>query len=138
MPSTEAYVPCLHDPQVIRTAIIKPQRLASQESDRLEISGRELIGDDRYFTSANEVGLQLYKLWPGKNRFYHGGAIMLGPREDLGFNICLWMFVLVPASMYFLGVAPWLWRDDDRGYGVFVVAEDTLLWVEDGSCLVRS
>lgn len=40
--------------------------------------------------------------------------------------------------MYFLGVAPWLWRDDDRGYGVFVVAEDTLLWVEDGSCLVRS
>ncbi|KAF4683930.1 hypothetical protein FOZ60_008401 [Perkinsus olseni] len=105
MPSTDGYVACLQDPQVTRTTVIKPTRQVSQESELLEASGRELVGDDRLRVGEgllSTVGVQLYKLWPGKNRFYFGGGIMLGPRDDLGFNICLWTFVLVLLNLVLL------------------------------------
>ncbi|KAF4743266.1 hypothetical protein FOZ62_005606 [Perkinsus olseni] len=132
MPSTDGYVACLQDPQVTRTTTIKPAWQASQDSELLEASGRELVGDDRLRVGEgllSTVGVQLYKLWPGKNRFYFGGGIMLGPRDDLGFNICLWTFVLIPASVYFFAVAPSLWEDDDRGYGDFVVLLNLVLLI---------
>ncbi|KAF4652608.1 hypothetical protein FOZ61_009569 [Perkinsus olseni] len=105
MPSTDGYVACLQDPQVTRTTTIKPAWQASQDSELLEASGRELVGDDRQRVGeglVSTVGVQLYKLWPGKNRFYFGGGIMLGPRDDVGFNICLWTFVLVLLNLVLL------------------------------------
>ncbi|KAF4669884.1 hypothetical protein FOL47_002315 [Perkinsus chesapeaki] len=130
MHHTEGYVPCIqHDPAVVvPTTLIKPRRLPSNEVDA---TGRELRNDrrlrDEQRPLGTTVGVELYKLWPGKNRFLCGGRIMLGPGDDVGFNACLWIFILIPASLYFFTVAPWLWNDDDRGYGHFVVILNVLL-----------
>ncbi|CAD8103914.1 unnamed protein product [Paramecium sonneborni] len=40
---------------------------------------------------------KLYEIWPGKNRFYLSGRIMIGPQTDFGPNIFTWCgLILLP------------------------------------------
>ena len=51
---------------------------------------------------------RLYEIWPGKNRFFLGGRIMLGPSSDMRF-LCLTLLILVTLELMFvLFICPYL------------------------------
>ncbi|KAG8462313.1 hypothetical protein KFE25_012133 [Diacronema lutheri] len=45
-----------------------------------------------------------YKTWPGKNRFYCGGRVMTGPKEDDHLKMGTWAAMLLPVAL-FMGAA---------------------------------
>ena len=59
--------------------------------------------------SVTEV--QLYQLWPALNRHSCSGRITLGPRRDCGYNLCLWLTILVPVTFFCALPAPVVWVD---------------------------
>ena len=67
-----------------------------------------------YF-SRQELGEEpikrLYEIWPGKNRFFLKGRIMLGPISDLK-PFCITLLVLVVLEIMFtLFICPYLWYE---------------------------
>ena len=57
------------------------------------------------------IEVPLYKLWKGSNRFAVRGRLRWGPRSDCGYNLCLWMTVLVPTVFYLVLPAPVVWKE---------------------------
>lgn len=61
---------------------------------------------------------QLYKIWPGRSRFFCGGRCVTGGEDEcpaLGQNvsfatICAWSFILVPFTVYCIFALPEVWR----------------------------
>lgn len=58
----------------------------------------------------------LYSVWPTRSRFFCRGAMMTGGETELGItrncsvpNLCVWMCILAPCSLYFTWVFPHLW-----------------------------
>jgi hypothetical protein len=43
-----------------------------------------------------------YRAWPGNNRFFCGGRVMLGPASDWPYNLCAWSSILIPSGAYFI------------------------------------
>jgi len=65
----------------------------------------------------------LHTVWPGKNWFSCGGLLMTGGSDDFFCpNICVWCFIIVPSSFYFLWVFPALWQK-----GVYALPALTLV-----------
>lgn len=54
---------------------------------------------------------RLWEFWPGKNRFYAQGRVMLGPLSDLPKVLLAWGLVLGLSAAYFVFVLPYLWRE---------------------------
>ena len=55
--------------------------------------------------------IMIYQIWPGKNRFFFSGRLMLGPSEDLKpFCITLLLLVILEL-MFILFICPYLWYE---------------------------
>eukprot|EP01050_Picozoa_sp_SAG11_P028580 SAG11_NODE_7696_length_1108_cov_2.469772_1_plen_92_part_00 len=54
--------------------------------------------------------------WPGNNRFFCGGRVMVGPSEDWPYNLCAWSSILIPSTAYFRFVVPKLWGQLGPGF----------------------
>jgi len=57
----------------------------------------------------------LYSLWPGRNKFFCNGMLMTGGETEVGItancsapNLCVWVCILAPSSVYFTWVFPHL------------------------------
>lgn len=63
--------------------------------------------------------VQYYQRWPGNNRFWCWGRVMLGPLDDWPFNGCAWTTIAIPSYLYFRYAAPVLWEHWGPGYPIF-------------------
>jgi len=59
----------------------------------------------------------LYKLWPGRNRFFFKGLLMTGGENDIPFcpspslpNLCTWCCILIPSILYFFVAVGPMWK----------------------------
>jgi len=68
------------------------------------------ISDPQVF-SPETNSIRLYKLWPGKNRFFLGGRLMGGPKTDRIANICTWGLILLISIIFFAVAFTYLLED---------------------------
>jgi len=61
-------------------------------------------------TAADATTIPLYKIWPGNNRFFFGGKLMLGPKSDRLANFLAWFLIVGITVTYFTLATPFLWR----------------------------
>lgn len=55
--------------------------------------------------------IDLYRIWPGKNKFLLNGKIMIGPKSDLCANILTWLSIIFFSVAYFTIIIPHLWEN---------------------------
>lgn len=48
-----------------------------------------------------KVGMPIYKVWPGKNRFYCGGRCIAGPWSDVSAQCCVFICTAAAVGVYF-------------------------------------
>lgn len=46
-------------------------------------------------------GLRVYRLWPGKNRFYCFGLCVAGSWSDFGAQFCVFSMIVIACAIYF-------------------------------------
>lgn len=76
------------------------------------------------FPPLPEVALttrHLWEFWPGKNRFYLNGRIMLGPLSDFPKVALAWGLVLCMSFAYFIFVLPYLWREVNVAFPLITI-----------------
>lgn len=55
----------------------------------------------------------VYELWPqvgGRNQFHCAGRCVTGPPHDNGYNMCAWVFIVVPVLFYYTFCAEYLYE----------------------------
>mmetsp|Transcript_32642 Transcript_32642/g.73151 ORF Transcript_32642/g.73151 Transcript_32642/m.73151 type:complete len:354 (-) Transcript_32642:73-1134(-) len=73
-------------------------------------------------------GKRVFEVWPlleGRNRFFCRGLCITGPKEDVRFNMCTWLCILVPSVFYFVFCA----RDIAASIHWLLPASTALLFV---------
>jgi len=55
--------------------------------------------------------IPLYKIWPGNNRFYLNGKIMVGPKTDRISNCLAWILIVGITVLFFVLALPFLWKN---------------------------
>ena len=58
----------------------------------------------------NTSTIQLYMIWPGKNRFFFNGRAMLGPKGDQMSYLLSWSLIIVISFIYFLVAFSFVWK----------------------------
>jgi len=85
--------------------------LGKAADDEGDLEMQPLTGGDGAAPQASAYTKPLWKSWPGRNWFCCGGALMTGGTEEFFCpNICVWSFIMVPCTFYFLWVFPALWH----------------------------
>jgi len=73
------------------------------------------------------VTARLSTVWPGKNSFFCGGLLLIGPVADYCPLITGWLGLLLAGLVYFGCVAPYLWLHVSKAW----VTVGIVLWVSD-------
>ena len=50
--------------------------------------------------------VQLYQIWPSKNRFFFKGKLMAGPDSDFGLNLFTWLAIIIIGSPFTFYINP--------------------------------
>jgi len=64
--------------------------------------------------TADLEGQYVYKAWPrlgGRNRLWCWGRCITGPADDLKYNSCAWLSILLPSMLYSLLCVQHLWNE---------------------------
>ena len=100
------------------------------------------MAEDSYFFAENfdcmeQVQIPLNQLWPSSDRFLLAGLLSAGSRADFGYNLCLWLTILVPTVFFFVLPAPIVWIDVSPAIvaivaGLVIITIGLFLIVSDG------
>ena len=58
-----------------------------------------------------QVEIPLNQLWASSDHFLLAGILPARKRVDFGYNLCLWLTILVPTVFFFVLPAPMVWMD---------------------------
>lgn len=61
---------------------------------------------------------RLWEFWPGNNRFYLHGRLMLGPCVEIKWTLLTVVVLVGLSAAYFVFVLPYLWKDVNAGLPV--------------------
>mmetsp|Transcript_32994 Transcript_32994/g.37453 ORF Transcript_32994/g.37453 Transcript_32994/m.37453 type:complete len:429 (+) Transcript_32994:63-1349(+) len=67
------------------------------------------VPKDAKLLNDGKFEIPLYKLWPGKNRFYCNGRVMSGPKSDFLANLFTWLTIISISVVYYVVATPFLW-----------------------------
>ena len=75
--------------------------------------------------------IAIYKVWPGKNRFYCWGSIITGPADDCCINSCTWISICGITIPYIILITPKLWVDISPALSIptYVLFISTILFL---------
>lgn len=101
---------------VVVEDVVIGKRDPSTSDDDVELQLLNRNDETTPHPEPNRPKKYLYTVWPSRNKFFCKGLFITGGDGECGItqncsvpNLCVWMCILVPSSLYFTWVFPHLW-----------------------------